>query len=84
MTAPRGEDIVCAGISSLAQGALLGLLKHLTRQVDYVVKPGYLTATLKETPDELTEAILRTMVLGFGAIVDAYPTAAQMTMIHEG
>ena len=38
-TAERGRDIVCAGISSLAQTALLGLGEHLHRDMDYSVDP---------------------------------------------
>ena len=41
-----GQDIVCAGISALAQSVILGLAKHLHREINYDVKPGYLSVAL--------------------------------------
>ena len=41
-TAPRGSDIVCAGVSSQAQAALLGIGEHLHREVEYSVASGKL------------------------------------------
>jgi len=83
-TAPHGEDIVCAGISSLAQTALLGLTEHLKRQTDYKVQSGDLSVKLLSAPDELSEAILRTTLLGMSAIAEEYPKVVQIKMIHEG
>ncbi|MBQ7515107.1 MAG: ribosomal-processing cysteine protease Prp [Schwartzia sp.] len=79
-TAPRGEDIVCAGVSALAQTALLGLSEHLHRQISYDIQPGGdLRMTLRGEPDDLTEAILETMLLGMTEIQRQYPKAVQIT-----
>lgn len=59
-----GSDIVCAGISSLTQTALKGIGQHLKREVDFYVASGDLHVMLKSDPDELTEAILETMLIG--------------------
>ena len=59
-----GSDIVCAGISSLTQTALKGIGQHLKREVDFHVASGDLHVMLKRDPDELTEAILETMLIG--------------------
>lgn len=75
-TAERGKDIVCAGISALAQTALLGIGKHLHRDVDFNINPsGDLRMKLKGAPDDLTQAVLETMRLGFAAISNANPNA---------
>ena len=79
-TAERGQDIVCAGVSSLAQTALLGLGEHLHRDMDYSVACGKLKMQLKGAPDELTEAILQTMLLGLMEIQKLSPEGVR---IHE-
>ncbi len=63
-----GKDIVCAGISALAQSVILGLAKHLHRDITYDVKPGYLSVALKDIPDELSEAVFAVAILGFEEI----------------
>ena len=78
-TAPKGRDIVCAGVSTLAQTALLGLGRHLHREIDYHIdSSGDLHMELREAPDDLSEAILRTMRLGFAEIANAYPDAVRV------
>jgi uncharacterized protein len=78
-TAPRGRDIVCAGISALAQTALLGIGEHLHRPVDFQIKPsGDLRMKLRGEPDDLTQAILETMRLGFVEIARANPNAVHL------
>ena len=72
-TAARGKDIVCAGVSSLAQTALLGVGKYLHREVDYKVASGKLSMRLKGAPDDLTEAVLQTMLLGLHEIAKISP-----------
>jgi ribosomal protein len=74
-TAKRGEDIVCAGVSSLSQAALLGIYEYLHRDMDYQHASGKLEMKLKGAPDDLTEAILRTMLLGLREIEKLSPKA---------
>ncbi|MFC2468776.1 MAG: ribosomal-processing cysteine protease Prp [Negativicutes bacterium] len=58
-TAARGQDIVCAGISALAQAALLGIGEHLHRPLDFSVRPsGDLRMKLRGEPDAPGEASL--------------------------
>lgn len=84
-TAERGKDIVCAGISALAQTALLGIGEHLHRPLDFDIRPsGDLRMELKSDPDDLTQAILETMRLGFAAIEQANPNAVRMKDGHHG
>ena len=75
-TAKRGQDIVCAGVSALAQTTLLGIGKHLHREIDFNINPsGDLRMKLKSAPDDLTQAIFETMRLGFAEISKANPNA---------
>lgn len=67
-----GKDIVCAGISSLAQSALLGLLCYLKREDVYSVANGNMRVKLVEPPDMQTQAILETMLLGIKEIAKQY------------
>ena len=83
-TAPRGRDIVCAGVSALAQTALLGLGRHLHREVSYKIDPsGDLQMKLVEAPDDFTEAILKTMRLGLEEIAKASPNAVRLRISRE-
>lgn len=77
-TAERGQDIVCAGVSSLTQTALLGMMEYLHREVDYDVASGKLFVQLKCDPDDLTEAILQSMLLGLMEIQKLSPEAVRI------
>ena len=77
-TAERGQDIVCAGVSALTQTALLGMMEYLHREVDYDVASGKLSARLKSVPDDLTEAILQSMLLGLAEIQKLSPEAVRI------
>ena len=77
-TAKRGQDIVCAGVSALTQSALLGIMEHLHRTVDYDIASGNLEMRLSEPPDDRTEAILRTMYMGLAEIEKISPKGIQI------
>lgn len=70
---PHGESLICAAVSALTQTALLGVARHLKRGVDYQVESGYLSFKLQQKPDELTSAVLETMLLGLEEIRNIYP-----------
>ena len=77
--ADAGEDIVCAGVSSLTDSAYLGITEYLHRKVRSIDSSGKLQLMLEGRPDERTEAILETMLLGLTAIAEAYPRAVRIT-----
>ena len=77
-TAPRGEDIVCAGVSSLTDSAYLGITEYLHRNVISKDSSGELQLMLEGRPDERTEASLETMLLGLMEISKAYPKALRI------
>ncbi|HIU64796.1 MAG TPA: ribosomal-processing cysteine protease Prp [Candidatus Avacidaminococcus intestinavium] len=71
--AEEGFDIVCAAVSALSLAALNGLTEHLKCEVQYVCSNGALKVELKQTPDQLTEAILVTMSMALLDIAEQYP-----------
>ena len=83
----QGEDIVCAGISTLIQSALLGLLQVAGLNVKYTVneQEGSLRFTL---PNDLTEAerhdadvILNTMLCGLNDFYTEYSDYINLEVI---
>lgn len=72
-SAPRGKDIICAGVSALTQSALLGLSQHLDRSITYQAAAGLLSVELCDSPDDLTSAVLETMLLGLREIAKLEP-----------
>jgi len=74
--APKGEDIVCAAISALAQTAVLALQELLEKEPEVSVEdgglecmlPGYLEPGDRET----ARIILKTLEIGINAIAADY------------
>lgn len=77
-TAPHGHDIVCAGVSVLAQAAVMGIERHLKREIDLEQQAGNLSMRLIEQPDALTGAVLETMLLGLTEIARLYPKSVRI------
>ena len=77
--APHGQDIICAGVSSLVQSAIMGIERHLGRDIDLMQDAGGLTMKLNGQPDSLTGAILETMLLGLTEIAKLYPKSVRIT-----
>ena len=74
----RGEDIVCASLSSVVQTAVLGLLMIVMVELDMKRddEQGYLKFTLPENLDETQEiqacAILDTMLCGISDLYEGF------------
>jgi uncharacterized protein YsxB (DUF464 family) len=77
-TAPHGMDIVCAGVSALSQSAIMGIERHLGREIDLMQNNDGLTMNLIGQPDSRTEAILETMLLGLTEIAKLYPRSVRI------
>ncbi|SDE73036.1 ribosomal-processing cysteine protease Prp [Sporomusa acidovorans] len=78
-TAPHGQDIVCAGVSALVQSAIMGIERHLGRDINLAQDNQGLTMSLIGQPDSLTGAILETMLLGLTEIAKLYPKSVHIT-----
>jgi uncharacterized protein YsxB (DUF464 family) len=72
-SAPHGQDLVCGAVSALTQSAVLGLQQHLQRTIRCKAKHGLLSLELCDLPDEQTDAVLETMLLGLKEIVKLEP-----------
>ncbi len=73
----KGQDIVCAAVSVLAQTALIGLNEFLSSDsFHYNIKDGYikckLEGNLNEKEDHNSQVILKTMCLGLETIQESY------------
>lgn len=63
-TAKRGFDIYCAGASMISQSAFLCMRDHLKRDFIADFPHGRLMMRLKDAPDDLTEAVFQTFLIG--------------------
>ncbi len=77
-TAPRGQDIYCAGVSTLSQAAYMCIVDHLKREIDGDASSGKLILKLKTPPDDLTEAVFQTMLIGLKEIEKLVPKAVKI------
>ncbi|HHY41862.1 MAG TPA: ribosomal-processing cysteine protease Prp [Thermoanaerobacterales bacterium] len=85
--AEYGKDIVCAGVSALAETAILGL-KHVACVKPLVIKrQGYLALKLPDNlpQEELKKAtiILETIFLGLKDISKSYPSNVRIELVEE-
>lgn len=78
-TAPHGQDIVCAAVSALTQTAVVGLERHLGRRIRLEMASGRLEVELENAPDDLTGAVLETMLLGLKEIVKINPKSVRIS-----
>ena len=78
-TAPHGQDIVCAGVSALTQTAVLGLERHLNREILLAQADGRFGVDLVGLPDQETAAVLETMLLGLKEIAKSNPKSVRIS-----
>ena len=72
-TAPHGQDIVCAGTSALIQASVFGLERYLKREIKLRQAGANFAVQLVGAPDDQTQAILETMLLGLTEIAKLNP-----------
>ena len=82
-TAPRGQDIFCAGVSTVSQAAYICLADHLKRNFKSNFASGKLSLILNEPPDDLTEAVFQTMLIGIREIEKLAPQAVKLIVQQE-
>ncbi len=80
--AEEGSDIVCAGVSAIAQTALIGLIEVLGTKTESIVEDGFLSAWVSD-PDEKTEIVLRTMLAGLKSLEEEYPEYIRIREMEE-
>jgi len=79
--ADYGQDIVCAGVSAIAQAALFGLQDLLGDAVRSEMREGYLRVVVAESRarEEGPRAVFRTLELGLAAVHRSYPGAIELS-----
>lgn len=82
-TAPHGQDIYCAGVSSLSQAAFLCIKNHLKREFEADFGSGRLMMKLKNPPDALTEAVFQTMLIGIYEIANIAPQVIDLKISEK-
>jgi len=80
---PKGSDIVCAAVSVLTDSVYLGLENHLQRAMICNADSGNISVSLQDEPDNMTEAILMTMVLGLSEIQKIHPDKLRISEIRR-
>jgi uncharacterized protein len=77
MTAPHGQDLVCAAVSALAQTTILGFYEVLEQKPAYEITEGRLECRIMDSLDEKQRReaaiLLKTMLAGFRNIQQQYP-----------
>ena len=70
--APRGQDIVCAGVTALTQ-TLVESLETLTgNEIKYDMSPGRVDIEIKD-PDEDAQLLMDSFFVGVEMIADEFP-----------
>ena len=81
-----GTDIVCAGVSTLAQTTALALERILNLSVKVLIekRTGRLDCRWENEPDELerTQLLLQTMLLGLEQIEENYPDFVKVLRVE--
>jgi hypothetical protein len=78
----EGEDIVCAGVSSILQATVLGLKEHLGLSLDIRKEKGYISVKLNGLPNREASAVCETMMLGLYAIQKEYPDRIEIKEVR--
>ena len=77
--AKRGHDIYCSAASMISSSAFLCLRDYLKRDMDGEAAHGKLMIKLKEPPDDLTEAVFQTLLIGMREVEKQVPQIVKVT-----
>ncbi len=72
--------IYCAGIWALSKAAFLCIRDYLKRDLEFEIDAGQLALNLKNPPDEVTEAVFQTMLIGLIEIEKLAPQAVKVRL----
>ncbi|MBO4401564.1 MAG: ribosomal-processing cysteine protease Prp [Selenomonadaceae bacterium] len=79
----HGYDIYCAEVSVLSQSAYFAIRQYLNRDVAVENhEHGGLGVELKDAPDDLTEAVFQTMLIGLRHVAEVAPNVVRIEMIE--
>lgn len=74
MQAPMGEDIVCSGVSVLAQATLNGLIEVIKAKVEYTIEDGYIKFQVDKNQrnKDTIQTLMETFELGIESLTQGY------------
>jgi uncharacterized protein YsxB (DUF464 family) len=76
--APHGQDIVCAGVSALAQTLIVSLESLTQDPIEYVCQPG--TVEIKHgNLSEQGQVLVDSFFVGLRMIADSYPNNVKLS-----
>jgi uncharacterized protein YsxB (DUF464 family) len=70
--AEPGKDIVCAGVSTLAQTLVVSILEMTTDQIQYDMQPGTVEIKYRNL-SEAAQLLVDSFFVGIKLIADSYP-----------
>lgn len=80
--APRGQDIVCAGLTALTQ-TLVESLETLTgNEIKYDMSPGRVDIKIKD-PDEDAQLLMDSFFVGAEMIADEFPEYVRVEIRND-
>lgn len=75
--AEPGKDIVCAGVSTLAQTLIVSIEELTEDRIEYVIQPG--TVDIKHgTLSEEAQLLVKSFFVGINLIADGYPNHVKL------
>ncbi len=81
--AEAGSDIVCAGISTAGQMALVGLNEVLKLDVEFDIKDAYLHVKLNDFQNDNAQALLKAMEMTLEDIAKNYDKNVRMEVRED-
>lgn len=79
----HGYDVYCAEVSVLSQSAYFAIRQYLNRDVAVENhEHGGLGVELKDAPDDLTEAVFQTMLIGLRHVAEVAPEVVRIETIE--
>ncbi len=80
--AKHGYDIYCSAASMISSSVFLCLRDFLKRDFEWDAAHGRLMVKLKDEPDDLTEAVFQTMLIGLKLLEEDAPKIFKIEMIE--
>ena len=80
--APRGQDIVCAGVTALTQTLVESLETLTSNEVKYDMSPGRVDIEIKD-PDEDAQLLMDSFLVGIEMIADEFPEYIRVEISND-
>ena len=80
--APRGQDIVCAGLTALTQTLVESLETLTSNEIKYDMSPGRVDIEIKD-PDEDAQLLMDSFFVGAEMIADEFPEYVRVEIRND-